>query len=78
MQTLPPLTDELHSYSKGPDKLSWLETMETAFSSAKQSLLSAMHMAHLVVGAELSLVVDTLATHLRVCLQQRKPGKSSW
>ncbi len=38
--------------------------MEVAFRAKKQALLSATHLAHPTVGADLSLVVDALATHL--------------
>ncbi len=52
--------------------------MEAAFAAAKQSLLTATHLAHRTVGAELSVVVDASATHVGACLQQRLPGKKAW
>jgi hypothetical protein len=36
--------------------------MDAAFAGAKQALLSATHLAHPTVGAELSVVVDASAT----------------
>jgi hypothetical protein len=58
--------------------LEWSAAMEAAFAAAKQSLLSATHLAHPTVGAELSVVVDASATHVGACLQQRLPGKKAW
>jgi hypothetical protein len=52
--------------------------MDVAFAGAKQALLSATHLAHPTVGAELSEVVDTLATHVGASLQQQLPGKKDW
>jgi hypothetical protein len=49
--------------------------MDAAFAGAKHSLLSATHLAHPTVGAELSVVVDASATHLGSCLQQQLPGR---
>ncbi len=52
--------------------------MDAAFAGAKQSLLTATHLAHPTAGAELSVVVDASATHIGACLQQRLPGKKLW
>jgi hypothetical protein len=45
---------------------------------AKQALLSATHLAHPTVGAELSVVVDASATHVGACLQQQLPARRDW
>jgi hypothetical protein len=47
--------------------------MDAAFAGAKQALLTATHLAHPTVGAELSVVVDASA-----CLQQQLPGRKEW
>jgi hypothetical protein len=73
---LRPLTDELHSSKKGPDKLERSATMDAPFAGAKQALLSATHLAHPTVGAELLAVVDASVTHVGTCLQQQLPGKN--
>ena len=52
--------------------------MDAAFAGAKQSLLTATHLAHPTVGAELSVVVDASATHVGACLQQQLPGRKVW
>jgi cleavage and polyadenylation specificity factor subunit 1 len=75
---LQPLTDGLRGGRKGADRLEWSAAMDAAFAGAKQSLLTATHLAHPTVGAELSVVVDALATHIGACLQQRLPGKKAW
>jgi cleavage and polyadenylation specificity factor subunit 1 len=77
-RTLRPLTDALRGSKKGADKLEWSAAMEGAFAAAKQSLLTATHLAHPTVGAELSVVVDASATHVGACLQQRLYGKKAW
>ncbi len=77
-RTLWPLTDALHSGRKGADKLDWSAAMDATFAGAKQSLLTATHLAHPTVGAELSVVVDASATHVGACLQQRLPGRKVW
>ncbi len=77
-RTLRPLTDALCGGRKGADRLEWSAAMDAAFAAAKQSLLTATHLAHLTVGAELSVVVDASATHVGACLQQRLPGKKAW
>ncbi len=64
--TLRPLTDELRGGKKGSDKLEWSPAMDAAFAGAKQALLSATHLAHRTVGAE--LFVDALAMHMGACL----------
>ncbi len=69
--TLRPLTDALRGGRKGADRLEWSAAMDAAFAGAKQSLLTATHLAHPTVGAELSVVVDASATHVGACLQQR-------
>ncbi len=63
-RTLRPLTDALPGGRKGVDKLEWSAAMDAAFAAAKQSLLTATHLAHPTVGAELSVVVDASATHV--------------
>ncbi len=75
---LRPLTDALHGGRKGANKLEWSAAMDAAFAGAKQSLLTATHLAHPTVGAELSVVVDASATHVGGCLQQRLPGRKVW
>ncbi len=72
--TLRPLTNTLRSGRKGADKLEWSAAMDAAFAGAKQSLLTATHLAHPTVGAELSVVVDTSAMHVGACPRQRLPG----
>jgi hypothetical protein len=52
--------------------------MDAAFAGTKQSLLTATHLAHPTVGAELSVVVDTSATHVGACPRQRLPGRKVW
>jgi hypothetical protein len=52
--------------------------MDAAFAGAKQVLLSATHLAQPTVGAELSVVVDALATHVGAFLQQQLPCKKDW
>jgi hypothetical protein len=66
--TLRLLTDALRGGRKGADKLEWLAAMGAAFAGAKQALLTATHLAHPTVGAELSVVVDSSATHVGACL----------
>jgi hypothetical protein len=78
VRTLRPLTDGPCSGKKGADKLEWSAAMDTAFAGAKQALLSATHLAHTMVGAELSVVVDASATHVDACLQQHLPGQKDW
>ncbi len=75
---LRPLTDTLRGGRKGADKLEWSAAMDAAFAGAKQSLLTATHLAHPTVAAELSVVVDASATHVGACLQQRLPGRKVW
>ncbi len=77
-RTLRPLTDALCGGRKGADKLDWSAAMDVAFAGAKQSLLTATHLTHPTVGAELSVVVDASATHVGACLQQRLPGPKVW
>jgi hypothetical protein len=76
--TLQPLTDALRGGRKGADKLEWSAAMDAAFAGAKQSLLTATHLAHPTVGAELSVVVDASAMHVGACLQQRLPCRKVW
>jgi hypothetical protein len=76
--TLGSLTDALRGGRKGGDKLEWSAAMDAASAGAKQSLLTATHLAHPTVGAELSVVVDASATHVGACLQQRLPGGKVW
>ncbi len=73
-----PLTDGLRGCKKGADKLEWLAAMDDTFAGAKQALLSATHLAHPTVVAELSVVVDASATHVGACLQQQLPGRKDW
>jgi hypothetical protein len=68
-RTLRPLTDGLCGGKKGADKLEWSAAMDAAFAGAKQALLSATHLAHPTVGAELSV---------GTCLQQQLPGRKDW
>ncbi len=77
-RTLRPLTDALRGGRKGADKLEWSVAMDAAFAGAKQALLTATHLAHPTVGAELSVVVDASATHVGACLQQQLPGLKEW
>jgi hypothetical protein len=77
-RTLRPLTDALHGSRKGADKLEWSATMDAAFAGAKQSLLTATHLAHPTVGTELSVVVEAPAAHVGACLRQRLPGRKVW
>jgi hypothetical protein len=77
-RTLQPLTDALRGGRKGEDRLVWSAAMDATFAGAKQSLLTATHLTHPTVGAELSVVVDASLTHEGVCLQQRLPGKKAW
>ncbi len=77
-RTLRPLTDGLRGGRKGADKLEWSTAMDAAFAGAKQALLSATHLAHPTVGAELSVVVDASVTHVGACLQQQLPGRRDW
>ncbi len=75
---LQPLTDALRCGKKGADKLEWSAAMDVAFAGAKQALLTATHLPHPTVGAELSVVVDASATHVGACLQQQLPGWKEW
>ncbi len=77
-RTLRPLTDGLRGDRKWLDRLEWSAVIDAAFAGAKQSLLTATHLAHPTVGAELSVVVDASATHVGACLQQRLPGRKVW
>jgi hypothetical protein len=52
--------------------------MDAAFAGAKQSLLTATHLAHPTGGAALSVVVDASARHVGACLQQKSPGRKDW
>jgi hypothetical protein len=72
------LTDKLNSGKKGPEKLEWSSAINIAFAADKQTPLSATHLAHPTVGAELSVVVDSSATYVDACLQQQLPGKKDW
>jgi hypothetical protein len=45
--------------------------MDAAFAGAKKALLSATHLAHPTVGAELSVVVDA---SVGACFQQQLLG----
>ncbi len=75
---LRPLTDALRSGRKGADKVEWSAAMDAAFAGVKQALLTATHLAHSTVGAELSVVVDTSAMHVGACVQQQLPGRKEW
>ena len=75
---LRPLTDELCGGRKSPDRLDWSDPMRIAFAGAKQALLSVTNLAHPTTGADLSLVVDTSATHVGACLQQQLVGRKDW
>ncbi len=77
-RTLRPLTYGLRGGRKEADKLEWSAAMDAAFAGAMQALLSATHLAHPTVGAELSVVVDASAMHVRACLQQQLPGRRDW
>jgi hypothetical protein len=71
-----PLTDGLRGGKKGSEKMEWLADKDAAFAGAKQALLSATHLAHPTVVAELSVVVDASAKHVRCahsssCLARR-------
>jgi hypothetical protein len=55
VRTLRPLTDALRGGRKGGDRLEWSAAMDAAFAAAKQSLLTATHLAHPTVGPELSV-----------------------
>ena len=72
------LTDKLHSDKKRPEKLEWSAAINAAFAADKQTPLSATHLAHPTVGAEISVVVDSSATYVDACLQQQLPGKKDW
>jgi hypothetical protein len=63
---------------EGVDRLEWSAAMDAAFAGAKQALLTATHLAHPTVGAELSVVVDASATHVGACSQQQLPGRKEW
>ncbi len=69
---LRPLTDALRGGRKEADKLEWSAAMDAAFAGAKQSLLTATHLAYPTVGADASV------THVGACLQQRLPGRKVW
>jgi hypothetical protein len=81
------LTDGLRGGKKGSDSWSWnwragvSAAMDAAFAGAKQALLSATHLAHPSVGAELSVVVDASPTPWHGCQalgQLACPGNLSY
>ncbi len=75
-KTLKPLTDALCGGLHSTDVVPWTAECAEAFGAAKQALLQAMCLAHLVAGAILSLPVDASATHVGGTLQQQLPGLS--
>ncbi len=75
-KTLKPLTDALCGGLHITDVVPWTSECAEAFGAAKQALLQAMCLAHLVAGARLSLAVYASATHVGGMLQQQLPGLS--
>jgi hypothetical protein len=53
-RTLQPLTDKLRGARKGSENLEWSVATQAAFAAAKQALVSATHIAHPTLGADLS------------------------
>ncbi len=77
-RALKPLTDCLRGGPKGPTAVEWNGEREAAFTEVKQMLASASRLAHPAKVAKLSLAVDTSATHIGACLQQKRAGSPSW
>jgi hypothetical protein len=75
---LKPLTDALRGGLHSTDAVKWSAECAEAFVAAKQALLQATFLAHPVMGASLSLAVDTSATHVGGTLQQQLPGQTSF
>jgi RNase H-like domain found in reverse transcriptase len=72
-----PLTDALRGNPAGAAPVKWSAAMLATFESSKAALAATTLLDHSAAAAELSLVTDASATHLRAVLQQKQPG-SSW
>jgi hypothetical protein len=77
-RALKPLKDCLRGGAKGPKTVEWNGEREAAFTEVKQMLPSATRLAHPAQAAKLSLAVDTSATHIWACLQQKRAGLPGW
>lgn len=75
---LAPLTDALKGGPPGSGPIQWTDSMQSAFSAAKNALATATHLCHPDQHAELSLVCDASATHVGAALQQRRRGAEDW
>jgi len=73
-----PLTSSLRGGVGGHTPVPWTTDMLLAFANIKQSLASAVSLAHPAADAVLVLVVDASATHVGAALQQQRPGDSGW
>jgi hypothetical protein len=70
-----PLTRTLRSSPCGDQLLEWLAKMVAAFEAARRSLSPTAVLEHPVAEAELSLVTDASATHVRAVIRQRRRGQ---
>ena len=59
-----------------PRVLAWSSELQTAFDTAKAALASAVLLTHPSPSADVSLVTEASALHIRAVLQQRESG--SW
>lgn len=78
MALLSPLTDALCGSPAATAVLPWSGGVQAAFVAAKAALSTAALLAHPCRRAQLALVADASATHVRPALQQRGPGSQCW
>jgi hypothetical protein len=70
-----PFTRVLRGNPRGDHPLAWSAEMGTAFTAARQSLLSSATLEHPAGNAELSLVTDASSSHVGAVIQQKRPGQ---
>jgi hypothetical protein len=67
-----PLTDSR------AEQIVWQPQMEKSFHDIKEALAEVTMLAHPLSHAHLSIAVDSSASHVGACLQQRRPGGTAW
>jgi transposase InsO family protein len=72
---LRPLTDALSGSPSGTAAVSWSTASIAAFEAARTALADMALLDHPTADAQLSLVTDASATHVKASLQQRQQGQ---
>jgi RNase H-like domain found in reverse transcriptase len=72
------LTDFLKGGKAGMAAVEWTADHLAAVEAAKQAVATAVHLSHLVAGAELGLFVDASTEHVGAVLQQRRSAATPW